>query len=84
MPTKKEASRAKTNRSCRTKQKLTELAANVVAAKMNKKGKYVKPYLCPTCKGWHICGRNKESVLMDLFKKIENERKKGIRTVDNP
>lgn len=80
MTTKTQASTRKRAISCREKKKHTETAAYMAAKKMNDKGKYVKPYQCSICKGWHLAHRNKEAVLQDLFARIEAERSKGSKT----
>jgi hypothetical protein len=69
MPTKSTA------RSCRTKKLYpTEELAIKRASSANCRGVHIKPYKCQVCSGWHMTGRNRVSVLQDLFKKIERER----------
>lgn len=76
MTTKAQAQRRKKAISCRTKVAFpSEAAAQGAAGRMNASGKRVKPYQCDICKKWHICSRNKVSVLTELFGQIEKERK---------
>lgn len=77
MPTPKEAQQRKKAISCREKSGFpSEETAQKVAGRMNKKGKHVRTYKCDICGKFHICKRDKSSVLADLFKKIEKERKR--------
>lgn len=76
MPTNQEAQRRKKAISCRGKAGFpTEEIAQKVAGRMNSKGKHVKPYKCDICGKFHVCKREKASVLADLFKEIERQRR---------
>lgn len=76
MPSPKEAQQRKKAISCREKSVfLSEETAQKAAGRMNQKGKHVRPYKCDICGKFHICKRDKASVLADLFKKIEKERR---------
>lgn len=75
MPTPSDRAKTKQKASCRNKRKLGESLAYKIAAGMNAKGKYTKPYKCSICNGWHICSRNKVSILNQLFDQIVAERK---------
>lgn len=66
---------SKINKSCRHKKKYpSEGSALGRAGHLNSKGIRVKPYLCACCKGWHLCKRDKVSVLTELFSIIDKER----------
>ncbi len=73
---KKQSQKTKKQRSCRTKKVyLSMKEADSSVAHLHGKGIYVKPYSCSVCGKFHLTKRNKESVLEDIFKKIEKERK---------
>lgn len=72
---KKQSQKTKRQQSCRTKKSYPSLnKANTSVAHLHGKGVYVKPYVCVICGKYHLCKRDKESVLMDLFKQIEKEK----------
>jgi len=75
MPTKKQAQQRRIAASCRNKKAYPDqVAAQKRAGHLHTKGVRLKPYKCPTCSKWHLCSRDKTSVLMDLFSQIERER----------
>lgn len=76
MPTPKEAQNRKKAISCRNKKSYAkESSAQSRANHLYSKGLKLKPYHCDICGNWHVCKRDKQSVLADLFKQIEKERK---------
>lgn len=76
MPTPKEAQARKKSVSCRNKKAYAkEAMAQARANHLYSKGLRLKPYQCDVCGKWHVCKRDKQSVLTDLFKQIEKERR---------
>lgn len=64
-------------RSCRNKKRYqTEDQAQQRASYLNARDIFVKPYFCQICKQYHLTSRSKQSVLSDLFKRIEKEKRK--------
>ena len=74
---KKQRQKTKQQKSCRTKKAYNSFKeANHKVTFLHGNGVYVKPYECSICGKYHLCKRDKESLLMDLFKQIEKEKVK--------